>query len=202
MKKKWIIALTCFLAIFLVRSAVDAANSDYVSGSWDMSDTTSLGVAVGPSMSNYLSSFKSWYSSWNGVSSKVGLNQPYEQSSLDQTPHFARINIIGKNLGATGSWGETCNYKYSVILGYTCDWSGSWKDSIIKINTNTDSKTRVGYSFLSSDLRKKVFLHELGHSWGLDHPTTTSNAIMKQGDNGYYTIQTYDKNNIKAKYGK
>ncbi|PYE47857.1 hypothetical protein DFQ00_111156 [Paenibacillus barcinonensis] len=152
-------------------------------------------------MSSNLSSFQSWYTGWNGVSSKVGLEKPYESSFLDQTPHIARINIMGKNLGATGSWAEACNYKYSVIWGYSCDWNGSWKDSIIEFNTNTDSKTKKGYSFHSANLKKKIFLHELGHSLGLKHPDTTSSAIMKQGDNGYYVVQTYDKSNLKEKYG-
>ncbi|ETT38037.1 hypothetical protein NSQ20_08100 [Paenibacillus sp. FSL K6-1122] len=201
MKKRWMVMLTCLMAAFLITASVKAASSDYYSGSWDTTSTTSLGIAVGSSMSSNLSSFQSWYTGWNGVSSKVGLAKPYEQSSLDQTPHFARINIIGKNLGSTGNWAETCNYKYSVIWGYSCDWNGSWKDSIIEFNTNTDSNTKIGYSFQSANLKKKIFLHELGHSLGLKHPDTTSNAIMKQGDNGYYVVQTYDKSNIKEKYG-
>jgi len=186
---------------FLIGYNVHAHSTDVYSGSWNAT-TTSLGIAVGPSLSNYLSSFQSWYSNWNGISSNVGLNKPYEQYTLDDTPHFSRINIIGKDLGSTGNWAQTCNYTYSIIWGYRCDWDGSWKDSIIEINTNTDSTTKKGYSFLSSNLKKKVFLHELGHSSGLKHPADTSEvAIMKQGDNGYYTIQQHDKDVLKSKYG-
>ncbi len=197
---KGVLILSLLFSI-LIGSKIYAHSTDVHSGSWDTT-TTSLGIAVGTSLSSYLSSFQSWYSGWNGISSNAGLSSPYSQSTLDSTPHFARINMIGVDLGSTGDWAGTCNYKYNFIFGYTCDWEGSWKDSIIKFNTNTDSTTKKGYSFHSSDLKKKIFLHELGHSFGLAHPADTSEvAIMKQGDNGYYTIQQHDKNVLKSKYG-
>lgn len=57
---------------FLIGYNVHAHSTDVYSGSWNAT-TTSLGIAVGPSLSNYLSSFQSWYSNWNGISSNVGL---------------------------------------------------------------------------------------------------------------------------------
>jgi len=201
LKVKAKILLSLLTLFIFAASNAFAHSTDVHSGSWNTT-TTSLGIATGPSVSSYLSSFQTWYSSWNGISSNAGLSNPYEQSTLDDTPHFSRINIIGKDLGSTGAWADTCNYTYSVIWGYSCNWSGSWKDSIIRINTNTDSTTKVGYSFIGADLRKKVFLHELGHSFGLKHPADTSEvAIMKQGNNNYYTIQPHDKDTLKSKYG-
>jgi len=71
----------------------------------------------------------------------------------------------------------------------------------IELNARTISRDREDGKF--SNFVQSVFVHELGHSiWLDDNPNTTSPSIMKHNRNRNEMTkpQTYDINNVKAKY--
>lgn len=71
----------------------------------------------------------------------------------------------------------------------------------VEMNARTISRDREDGKF--GNFVQSVFVHELGHAiWLDDNPNTTSSSIMKysRNRNTMTNPQTYDINNVKAKY--
>lgn len=192
MKKKILtILISASLLVASSMCTVLADNNDFCSGYWPSSQ--SLTIAIHPSGNPFQSYVKNNYSQWNGISNNLkfircDLTGPYFNSG--------NINIYGENLPS--AYGEALNW-VEVYGGYNQpSWSGKWVTSTINLDTTSGS---AGLLSKSENFKKKVVIHELGHSLGLDHPDHSYyNAIMHDGDNGYYTVQAHDKDNINAKY--
>jgi len=177
-----------YLVLVLVLTFYPKPSYAYVlySGYWSSTAKPSTNVEyyVDSSVTgyNYDTSVSSGASAWNGISLKYGITSTTVADSAD-------IKVFAGDTHDT-SWADTLNYKNKTDAG-GC-WSCSWNYSRIRINAPV-------YQPASSDLRTKVMIHEFGHAAGMDHETVNK-AIMKQGDNGYYTMQTDDKDGLKAKY--
>lgn len=185
-----IILSTIILCSGFMSNQCFADTDDYCSGTW--SDPTNIRVQWFNSAYTYCSAFTSCPNWWNGISNNLKITTI--RSNTDDDAGY-EIRIYGSSIISSAATTQN----YVKVLGVPIPtWSGSWAYSIVTINTTE-------FSSASTSLKKKIIVHEVGHSLGLDHPApdsshTSINAIMKQGDNGYYTIQTHDMDNIKAKY--
>ncbi|MDQ6418833.1 M57 family metalloprotease [Paenibacillus sp. LHD-117] len=198
---KKVLILSTLAATLFALPVVHAHNTDVYSGNWPSSVATNLAVAYGTSASTWSALIQQSAERWNGIDPNVAITSIYHNPEVDNETFPSRINLFATDLGSTGDWALALNFKYSVLWGYTGDWDAEWKVGRIRLNNNTDSTTKRGFSFYDTDLKRKIITHEIGHTLGLKHPADTSEtAIMKQGDNLYYTIQTHDKDVLKSKY--
>lgn len=140
--------------------------------------------------------------SWNCISSKVFIPSVRSGGPPESGD---KIRISAKYLYDEGPQviAATSNYKKGFLGIPVADWSGAWIFSEININTNTTDHD--WYNF-SSDERRYVIAHEIGHSIGIDHQlqSCTSEAIMKNGmrwSPPFTTPRLHDKNTLIAKYG-
>ncbi|NGZ77265.1 matrixin family metalloprotease [Saccharibacillus alkalitolerans] len=143
-----------------------------------------LHVYLDPTVSSYGYSgvSKTGYLSWNGISSHM-------KTAGTTTASAADVKVYAGDLHTT-DWADTYNYTH--ISGKNQSWTGVYAYSRVRIN-NPELKTE------NPVLREKVMIHEFGHVMGLARVTDESTkAIMRQGDNKYYTLQTDDKNGLKA----
>lgn len=188
-RKLFASALIATFVFAFISMPVFADTDDYCSGTW--SNSSSLSIQWFDSITNYFTSTSVGFW-WNGSTNNVNVTTQRTGSTTDDG---FDIRIYGSS--SLSTWGSTQNY--IKVLGVPIpSWSGTWSHSVITINTS-DLMNQ------SPSLQKKVIAHEIGHSLGLDHPAPDSShtdikAIMKQGDNGYYTVQKHDSDNLKAKY--
>ncbi|SDX79990.1 hypothetical protein [Paenibacillus sp. CF384] len=185
-----------------VSTAMGHTNTDIYSGNWPSSVSNNLDVAVGTSAQGYLLRIQNAASAWNGIEPALNFSSVYTSSSTD-TSHVARVNVRGADLGVTGLYADTSNYSYSIIWGYTADWSAEWKDSIVRLNTNTNT-TGNGLQNLSYTRIQETVTHEFGHVSALKHNSNTTEdsiSIMRQyGFNDKTTPLSHDVSMIQYKY--
>lgn len=191
LKKSFLsVSILTLLLVCISNTIVYADTDDYCSGSWKNSSSLTIQW-----YDTICDSFKStsigfW---WNGYTDNVNIGS---QSIGQSTNQGCDIRIKGSS--SISSWASTQNY--IKVLGVSIpSWSQNWSHSIVTVNTSSYLMDKSIY------LQKKVIVHEIGHALGLDHPApdnshTDIKAIMKQGDNGYYTIQSHDGDNLRAKY--
>lgn len=145
----------------------------------------------------YTSSIDAGRQSWNGISSKVNIGKTTDKTANSTDEVYVgtskTADLLGQAMPYTVSWPKNFltppdlyDWDYSVVSFY--------HNNISTRNMNTPN------------LRKHIAAHEFGHALGLAH-TTGSNAsksIMKDYSNESETMfepQTYDKSELKRKYG-
>ena len=90
------------------------------------------------------------------------------------------------------TWYGINESSYNPSTGYITSFT-------IKINARTISNDATNFS----NFAKSTVVHEFGHSfWLCDNPSTSSSSIMKysRDRNSMTTPQTFDINNVNAKY--
>lgn len=133
-------------------------------------------------------------SQWNGVSS----NASYTYSSAtDQYGSTARV-ITYFDIYTSANAGElglTIPYKsYTGISASEATTNGTWVKAVVYQYKATELDTTTKKIATAS--------HELGHALSVAHPTTSNGTeVMRQGVKTSYTLTTYDKNSLKAKWG-
>ncbi|URN95411.1 MAG: hypothetical protein NAG76_03890 [Candidatus Pristimantibacillus lignocellulolyticus] len=185
-----------------VKTAEGHTSTDIYSGNWATTVANNLAVAVAPSAQGYFLRIENAAAAWNGIEDALVFKAPHKSDEAE-TNHVSRVHVRGVDLGATGAYADAGNYKYSIIFGYTLDWSAEWKDSIVRLNTNS-STTGNGLKNLTYSQIQETITHEFGHVAALKHNALTSedsNAIMRQyGFNDTAVPLSHDIAMIKHKY--
>src|SRR5699024_896465 len=83
-------------------------------------------------------------------------------------------------------------------------WKATKDTTLITATAAVNSKNvedAINNDNRPANLRRKVITHEIGHTLGLAHPSNSSRkTIMKQGWNGYSTVQSSDLDWIEYRY--
>lgn len=180
-KQKKILIVFLIVSMFFGGQVYAHVTTDIHSGFWPSYASNNLSVAVGTSAQSYLSMVQFGSTAWNGIEPALKFNDAYVTSSADSS-YFARVNVRGVDLGATGSYADAGNYKYIPLLGYFLNWDSEWKSSIIRLNVNTDENGN-GIANLSPTEQQETITHEFGHVAGLRHNKYTIEdpiSIMRQ----------------------
>jgi hypothetical protein len=145
----------------------------------------------------YTGSYDVGRSSWGGISSKVSISKASSPNGESIDEYYAGTTtdatLLGANIAYDVGWPINIpRNKNSQNWDYTVN---SLYHNNIKNNPNPANAARF------------TAVHEIGHSLGLDHTTSTTDrptSVMKDSYNGnetFYTPSTYDKNQLKSIYG-
>lgn len=191
--KKSLICLLLVGILFISTQIAYADNDDFCSGTW--SDPDDLRLQAFTSSDDFKSIISSNHEAWNSISGSNIYVDTYSWNANDTNLGY-EIRVYGEDLPT--AYGTCLNYTKNWLGFYVPSWTDTWEKSVIKLDTTSGSS---GLGSKSSNFQKKVFIHELGHSFALDHPDHSSgDAIMHTGDNGYYDVQQHDKDNMAAKW--
>ncbi|AIQ54058.1 zinc-dependent metalloprotease family protein [Paenibacillus sp. FSL R7-0331] len=181
---KYILAGSLLSAALLLTSPSVKAN--YYTGGFA---TGFLTYGVGSGGSSSIASTAA--QQWNGVSSKVSLSYSSASNQYGSTANIVTY-FNSDPAPTTDDYGIT--YAYSSYTGTSATpayYDGLWVKAICFQYTN---------SALNTTTRKTgTATHELGHALSLDHAYEV--AVMQQGVKDFYTLKSYDINNLKWKWG-
>ncbi|MCE5172731.1 hypothetical protein LQV63_26020 [Paenibacillus profundus] len=141
------------------------------------------------SSNGYDNHYETARTNWNGISSKVKVSKTTTTSG-DPDRYY---------VGTTGTstlLGQIVPYKLSGGTYVEASPNDKWAYSTATIYDNTMKSYKMTHSQIVSNAT-----HEIGHTVSLAHsPSSSGPSVMKQGiqDIG---PQTYDKNELKAKWG-
>lgn len=128
---------------------------------------------------------------WGYISSKMkGFWVITSKNSTCDTFYVSETDVPGL-LGECYSF-KTGWFGYTYEAGVDSDWT--FCKIFVYKNTFDDSN-------ITTSQRIATISHELGHSQKLAHPSTMQTSIMNQGVNKPDLPTTYDKNEIKRKWG-
>ena len=229
--KKRLIALFTAAAVACTSTTAYAHTGDVFGGKYTDRTKANFYVRIHSSAEKSVFSFSNVYmygEEWNGISSNVKLyvQRVGESVSTD----LNQINVIGVQWDIDRetkkiTMGRTFAYDR---YGNECGLDDDWYYSRIGMNVSEDASDQyICYCPNYEDrlaMKRKVFLHELGHALKLAHPVQNSNysmheykydgypkAIMNEGgldspeDRPEYvslTIADHDKSCLIAKWGK
>lgn len=185
-----------FFLLTIYPSIIFADNNDFVPAKW--ANPQGLRMQWFKSADDYFSSIMSGnFSKWNGIDSNICIIKYYYNSNNSDLGY--EIRVIGAKL-KNSTMATTAMYKKLLGVDVSVNfWSytGVISKMVIAMDTRGD-----GLLSKSPSQKTKTFLHEVGHTLCLDHPNCGSTAIMQQGFSSpaALTIQTHDKNNLKAKW--
>lgn len=131
-------------------------------------------------------------SDWNSSQNKIEL-VPWDSNEIS----VPQMNIVVDRY--PDEWWGNASWSSPVYNEVDEDAHYAWASP--RINSKTVEESIDGGN--PTGLRQKVVTHEIGHNLGLGHPsasTSSVDAIMHQGWNGYKTVQTHDVNWINYRY--
>lgn len=174
-----------FLSLIALVAFSTSASADY----WE--NTTATGghakVTYSSSVSSYgyTSIYDNAIKKWNGISSKVSVKKASPSYTTDvyyvgNTSVADRTGLM-QPMGARGNACLDCRWTYTKLYLYD--------NNMRALNYSTTNRTATA-------------IHEVGHSLKLAHtPAEAPSSIMKQGRKTLTDPTTYDKAQLKAKWG-
>ncbi|MEK3734249.1 MULTISPECIES: hypothetical protein [Paenibacillus] len=175
MKKKFYVSVVLLSGLILLSST--AVYAKYLNYGWPSS---TIPVKSYSFNSTWQAPMDQSLSNWNNAGAKVKFSKNSSSSNTISAAQYS-WEAYGRNY-ATYSGSKLTKFR-------------------IEMNARTISRDRQDGKF--SNFVQSVFVHELGHSiWLSDNPNTSSSSIMKytRNRNTMTKPQTYDINNVKAKY--
>jgi hypothetical protein len=190
MKQKMLLLL--FVIIFtLSLSGTAFALGEVYTGGYRASDVAGLKYIIsgspGGSYDNDIIQPAAY--DWNFISSKVSLT--YNSSG-------AKMSVIVKGYSGSDVLGRMYPYYKNISGGLSVD------TALTRVWECTDV---VGYDETMNDAlflnyeKRQVYCHEMGHALSLAHVTNGSYSVMKPSGTDPYSPSTYDKSNLKNKWG-
>lgn len=143
----------------------------YTRGQWLYLPYTAPSTSYQPNM---IAAGSNWYNTPTRA-------YPYRTTNYS----ISRIDFYQGNYG-TSWWGASVNHPCS---GSGCSYT--WSDNYLNAQLLNGQ---------SSFTRTKVATHEMGHGFGLQHPSCCFTSVMNQGGLSYNTPQTHDINDFNALY--
>jgi hypothetical protein len=150
-------------------------------------------------------------SGWNGISSRVNI----ADVNMNLTG-ANRVQVIGEDIEPLPLGGGLFDLTYGFITMLPVPGTNlhlpiedrRWLMVGVTINTNRETWDFNNLP-LRADRIRKTIIHEFGHVLKLAHPTCSSNSVMHQGPprigggaaNISPTVDTHDRNNLRAKWG-
>ncbi len=120
-------------------------------------------------------------SAWNNSSANVSISKTSSSKNSIEAAQY------------DDTWYGLISSPYDTSTGYILKFT-------IKVNARTISADAENFN----NFAKSTVTHEFGHVFGLcDNPSTSKSSIMKhsRNRNTMTTPQTFDADNVKAKYG-
>ncbi|MCJ7841869.1 hypothetical protein MUB24_13355 [Lederbergia sp. NSJ-179] len=174
MARKFITSLTVLLVLLMVSSGTIYA-ATYLGYGWP---SKTIPIKTYSYNDRWQIPMNAAVSSWNNAGAKIKFNKSSSSSNTITAAQYSYTDY-GRN--------------YATYSGKNL------KSFRIELNSRTISADAKNFlNFVQS-----TFVHELGHSiWLADNPSTSSASIMKHSRNRNTMIkpQTFDINNVKAKY--
>lgn len=179
-KLKYFIISTIVLCMFFVSSIVTYAADPYLSCG---SKTGSVNVKKYSDKYNdtWVSILNNGISAWNNSRANVSISKTSSSKNSIEAAQY------------DDTWYGLTTQTYNIITGYTSEF-------VIKVNARTISADATNFD----NFAKSTVTHEFGHVfWLCDNPNTSKSSIMKysRDRNTMTTPQTFDIDNVNAKYG-
>lgn len=184
----WKRSLIGGLVLFLFSSLLfsSSASANYWSGSTSTGGHAKVNYASSVSSYGYTSIYDTAISRWNGISSKVSVKKASASYTTD-TYYVGTTSVADRTgymqpMGARGSVCYDCTWTYTRVYLYD--------NNMDKFDYSTTNRTATA-------------VHEVGHSLKLAHTpsSSSSSSIMKQGRKSFTYPTSYDKGQLKNKWG-
>lgn len=151
---------------------------------------------VSVSQYGYTSIYDDGRTNWNGVSSKVTVSKSSSNcSSCDE--YYAGTTANNGLLGYTQPYNS-----FHVALVITAN--NTWKYCVLSLYDNQIKASNAGSSgpgLTRAEIVSSVTTHEIGHSLSLAHSPSGTTSVMTANDITDFAPNTYDKNELKSKWG-
>lgn len=162
-----------------------SVSADYYSGTTSTGGHAKVIYSRSVATYGYTTIYDNAISRWNGISTKASVKKASASYTTDTyyvgTTSVADRTGLMQAMGPRGSVCLDCTWTYTLVYLYD--------NNMDKFEYTTTNRTATA-------------VHEVGHSLKLDHtPSSGSSSIMKQGRKSSTYPTTYDKGQLKAKWG-
>ena len=194
-RKFYGIVILLTLICFLMPISSYADNNDYWANGYAYDDSSQLSIQLFSSAyQDFSSTVGNNFAAWNGYDSNLYI-ESYVYHSND-TQENKPIRVIGGSI--PGYYGMTQAYKKILLFWVTASGDETWGYNQITLGTNSG-----GLSSQDSNMKKRVFIHEVGHTIKLTHPDPVETSAIMRSDVANSTLlspQAHDTDNLKAKW--
>ncbi|MFD0698545.1 hypothetical protein ACFQZT_31205 [Paenibacillus sp. GCM10027628] len=147
----------------------------------------------------YTSIFDEGKNNWGGISSKVAITYTSSNTSTSDEYYAGYSSIVGR-------LGYTQPYKTdSLGLHQMASTSETWTYCVVSLYDNNIKASKNGSnpdgSLTRAQIVSSVTTHEIGHSLSLAHSPTGTASVMTANDITNFPPNTYDKTDLKSKWG-